>query len=362
MSESTQMGDDRGMSVDDAAALLMERRKDTELPPVEAAEDAEFEEVTEETEEQDVEEQIDADEEADEALTFEYVEEVAEAAGMSPEEFLTNIKARTKIDGEEGEVALADLLKGHQLESSFTRKNQQWIEQKTAEEAKIQEERKQLHDHLNKAAVTFDLAQKQLTSDFQSIDWNKLQADDPQQFLLKRQQFGERKAALDAAIQQAAQQYQTVQEEQEKERAELEERRLNEEHGKLLKSVPEWNDEQTRIKQAAEVSDYLRRVGFSDDEISTLGDHRIVVLARAALGQGVDQKKLKLAEKKVKEVSRLARPGSQKPRGSGAQKAAQEATAKAKKTGKTDDVAAALVARRKARAAERARATRRAPQ
>ena len=380
---SLPMGDDeRGLSVHDAAAKLMERRAERELPPIEAeetidaealeqealGETAETEEVEEveavAQEELELDEQTDADEAEAEAFNFQYVEEVAEAAGMNIDEFLSSVKARTKIDGEEGEIPLADLLKGHQLESSFTRKNQAWLEQKAKDEAKIKEERTLLQDHLNNTVAAFQLAQQQLTSDFQNINWQDLEQKDPQQYVLKRQQFGERQAALNAAIQQASTNYQQQQQQQAEKEAEANETRLVEEHEMLMRKIPEWRDsEQTRLTQSREVGDYLRSMGYSDDEINVLSDHRLVLLARAAMGQsGPSKQKLKLAEKKVKQVQNLVKPGAKKPQGSGAQKAAEDATKKARRTGKTSDVAEALLARRKARSQAQARATRRAPQ
>lgn len=376
---STLEAGDQGLSESDVAEKLIERRAARAEPPAEepadtevALESLEKEALGEEPETEEVDTDLDLAEEEQEAddpnpdadgdedqVTsdkFEFVDEVAEAAGMDTDEFLANIRVKTKVDGADGEVTLAELVKGHQLESSFTRKNQQWIEQKNAETAKLESERSKLADHFQLATTAFDLAQQQLMSDFEGVNWNELQTSNPAEWSAKRQQFGERQARLNQAKNQSAQQIQAAVEQQQKEQAEATDQLLQKEHKMLLEKVPSWTDETVRAKEAAEVAEYLQSVGFADSEISELKDHKLIILARAAMGQqGPSKKQLELAKKKVTEAPRLVKPGSSRPQTNGAITAAQKATAKAKKSGDTDDFAQALLARRKARAAQQGR-------
>ena len=375
---STLEAGDRGLSESDVADKLIERRAARAEPPADEApasteetlealeQEALGEPDTDEVEpdlelaeqEQDADDpDPDADGDEDQVTSdkFEFVDEVAEAAGMDTEEFLANIRVKTKVDGEDGEVTLAELVKGHQLESSFTRKNQQWIEQKKAETEKLESERSKLTDHFQLAVSAFEMAQQQLMSDFEGINWNELQQSNPAEWSAKRQQFGERQARLNQARQQSQQQIEQRLAQQKAEEAEATNQRLDREHKILLDKVPAWTDEKVREQEATEVAKYLSSVGFDESEISNLNDHRLVVLARAAMGQqGPSKKQLELAKKKVNETPRLVKPGT-RPQSNGAITAAQKATQRAKRSGDTDDVAQALIARQKARQAKQVR-------
>ena len=372
-SESTQeMGD--LSTTEDIAKSLIERRSSRPEPVAEDSEpaaelEALAEDVLDEPETDEVEPDLDLAEDQQEADDlpsdaegedvgvldkFEFIDEVAEAAGMELDEFLSSIRIKTKVDGSEGEVALADLVKGHQLESSFTRKNQAWLAEKEAANKQLESERSKLSDHFQLATTAFGLAQEQLMADFQGVNWNQLQQENPSEWAAKRQQFGERQARLNQAKDQSAQQIQQAVKRQEAEAAEAANQTLEREHQTLLEKVPSWNDENIRAKEAAEIADYLDSIGFAADEISSLKDHKLIILARAALGQqGPSKKKLALAKKKVESIPKLVKPGASRPQSHGATSAAQKATAKAKQTGSLDDVTQALIARRKAKEAQR---------
>ena len=361
-------------TTEDIAKSLIERRSSRPEPVAEDSEpaaelEALAEDVLDEPETDEVEPDLDLAEDQQEADDlpsdaegedvgvldkFEFIDEVAEAAGMELDEFLSSIRIKTKVDGSEGEVALADLVKGHQLESSFTRKNQAWLAEKEAANKQLESERSKLSDHFQLATTAFGLAQEQLMADFQGVNWNQLQQENPSEWAAKRQQFGERQARLNQAKDQSAQQIQQAVKRQEAEAAEAANQTLEREHQTLLEKVPSWNDENIRAKEAAEIADYLDSIGFAADEISSLKDHKLIILARAALGQqGPSKKKLALAKKKVESIPKLVKPGTSRPQSHGATSAAQKATAKAKQTGSLDDVTQALIARRKAKEAQR---------
>jgi len=370
--ESTQeMGD--LSTTEDIAKSLIERRSSRPEPVAEPEQPAEelealAEDVLDEPETDEVEPDLDLAEDQQEADDlpsdaegedvgvldkFEFIDEVAEAAGMELDEFLSSVRIKTKVDGSEGEVALADLVKGHQLESSFTRKNQAWLAEKEAANKQLESERSKLSDHFQLATTAFGLAQEQLMADFQGVNWNQLQQENPSEWAAKRQQFGERQARLNQAKDQSAQQIQQAVKRQEAEAAQSANETLEREHQTLLEKVPSWNDENIRAKEAAEIADYLDSIGFAQDEISSLKDHKLIILARAALGQqGPSKKKLALAKKKVESIPKLVKPGASRPQSHGAMSAAQKATAKAQKTGSLDDVTQALIARRKAAEAQ----------
>ena len=298
-------------------------------------------------------------------LAFESVDELADLLDLEVDDLLGRVKISTLIDGEPGEITLADLRKGHQLESSFTRKNQAFIERQKAWESESEKQRTQLADHFAKATAVLNSAQQQLYADFNSIDWNSLQQTNPQEWTAKRQQLGERQARLNKVMQDTTQQLEAAAAEQKKQEEEAHESHLENQHALLMNAVPAWRkNENLRVKEGSQIAEYLvTEMGFSVDEINNLEDHRLILLGRAALGlNGPSKRKLALAKKKVDKVANLVKPGNadqRRKQGSQATlKRAQDARAKLKKSGSTEDAAAALLARKQHRAASQKRGRR----
>lgn len=321
--------------------------------------------AAEEIEATDEDEPTDAEpeDEQDIELAFESVDELAELLGLETNDLLSKVKVGTVIDGEAGEITLADLRKGHQLEASFTRKNQAFLEAKKQFEDQQESKRTEIEDHFAKATATMQMAQQQLYSDFSGVDWNALQRDNPAEWTLKRQQFGERQARLQNAMQQTTAQLTEAREKQKQEQTEAQERHLEEQHNLLMASVPAWKDPDKAATEGAKVASYLQTMGYTPEELNDLSDHRLILLGRAAMGlAGPTKAKLDLAKKKVKEVQNLVKPGNaQQRRQSGKAaftKKAQEAAKLLKKSGSTEAAAQALLARRQARDASAKRGRR----
>lgn len=301
--------------------------------------------------------ETDADESGDQdVLQFESVDELAELLGMEVDDFLSKVKVGTNVDGDLSEITLAELKKGHQLESSYTRKNQAFVEQKKQFEQELETKRAEIADHFAMSTQTLNLAQQTLNADFQAIDWGHLERENPAEWTKKRQQFGERQAQLKAMMQQTTAALQQAREKQKADEAAAREANLDAQHRMLMAAVPEWKDEQRASKDGAKVAEYLTTIGYTPDELENLEDHRLILLGRAALGMtGPKKARLALAKKKVDMVSNLVKPGNASKRAQQGKaaftKKAEAAKATLAKTGTTEAAANAILARRQARIA-----------
>jgi hypothetical protein len=355
MQESTQPGDSVEITdVDTAAQALLARFEQHGKPAVsdeqstEQAEEAEAEEV--EAVEADGEEiteseETDATDEEAEAR-FETLSELAEAAGMDQEEFLKNIRATVKVQGEQGEVTLSELIKGYQLESDYTRKNEAFLNQKKEWESQQEQARAELTAEFQKAGAAFRVAQNELTRDFNAINWDQLLESDSQQYLIKRQQFGERQASLDAQIQQATQQAQAYAEKQQQEQAQMSQQQLQKEEELLISALPSWSNVETRKAESAKVGEYLMNQGFNAEEVGNITDHRLIVLAQKAMQSDKVAGDTDVALKKVKKAPKLIKPNARQTPNQAKAARTAKLMQKAKATGRPEDIAAALISRR----------------
>ena len=349
MNESTQMGDSPVVTdVDSAAQALMQRYSNAEETQSTEPTPEEDEVQAEETETEEVEEESgeSKDAEESEAETFESLSELADATGMELDDFLKSIKARTKVDGEESEVTLADLIKGYQLESTFTRKNEAFLAQQKQWQEQQQKAQARLQADLQKTGQAFQMAQQQLTHEYQAINWEQLKKDEPEQYLIKQNEFGQRQAQLDQAINQATQHAQRVMQQQREQQAQQLDEYTKQQDELLLKALPQWQDSDTRKAESEKVAKFLSDSGYTPEEIGNIRDHRVILMAVNAMKGKQAAESADIASKQVKKAPKLLKPNARQNVNQAKANKVQKLVNRAKATGRTEDVAAALLARR----------------
>lgn len=189
-----------------------------------------------------------------------------------------------KVDGEEIEVSLDELLKGYSRNSSFTRKSQALAEdrkqmeslqaQYNSEMQQIQAERQQYAQQLQSMIENSNL------DAFANVDWERLKAEDPIEFVTKREEFREAQEKI-AKVQQ--QQQAAIQKNEAAAQQQWQES-VKTEHAALVEKLPEWGDPDKQKVLAGELRSYASSAGFQDAEIESLIDHRsFIVLNKARL-------------------------------------------------------------------------------
>lgn len=127
---------------------------------------------------------------------------------------------------------------------------------------------------------------------------------------------------------------------------------VNRELQSLLMKRPDWRDETVWAERMGQAREVGVEYGISPEEFETMTDHRVFLALNDlhALRQGMNTQQAKetaAAKKVVKAVKKLA-PGAKSEQKAGVAKQAQEAKARAKKSGKPKDVLQALRAKRQA--------------
>lgn len=234
-----------------------------------AADEGENEQLETEGEEEVLEESdSEAETESDEETEG---DEEAEEAPQQAQTF------RVKVDGEEVEVPLDELLKGYSRTADYTRKTQAIAEarkQAEAEAALAREERQRYAQTLE--ALDANLKQLQPPE----IDWDRLYQENPVEWVRQREIARSRQEQANWV---QAQKQALVERQQQEERAEAE-KTLESERSKLLEALPEWRDaDKARAEKAKIVSYATERLGFSVEEISDIYDARAVLALRKAM-------------------------------------------------------------------------------
>ena len=284
------------------------------------------EEVVEEAPiEAQAEEEVEAavPEEVEEQYEVEEAEVVQETKEVDP-------VYRVKVDGEEFEVSLDELRDGYQRQSDYTRKSQSLAEQRKTYEANlqaVQSERQQYSKVLDNISQYQNLEINKLNN----IDWASLKEADPMEYMEKRMELQD---AKDKAAQLQAEKGRINQQTQ-KEYTDHMGKVLEHEAGKLREVLPEYSDPKSTIKQ--DLRQYALELGFSEQDVSTISDHRVVLVLYKAMLQ--DKATNGSVKKVAKKVPRVVKPGTPESKTERNQRTLNGKRARLTKTGHPRDAA-----------------------
>lgn len=232
-----------------------------EPTPVEDSEaQAESEIPVEDTE---IEEEVPVDEE----------EDSEETESPEPEEVPVYT---VKVDGQEIEVPLDELLKGYSRMQDYTRKTQKLAEERNTVTAEVEQARAERERY---ATVIAAMQQQLEASAPAEPDWDRLRSEDPIEFGIRwaeHQRREQQRAALTMEQQRLA-------EIQQYERAQQFKETLEAQQKALLEAIPEWTDPQKAKVEKQALLEFGRSNGFSDTELNNVVDHRAVIMLRKAM-------------------------------------------------------------------------------
>lgn len=237
-----------------------------------------------------------------------------------------------KVDGKEVAVTLDELQKGYSRTQDYTRKTQQIAEVRKQVEQETQAVRAERQQY----AQLLGALQAQLQASEPQVDLDRLYNEDPIEWVRQKEVLRERQEKAYAI--QAEQQRLAQLSQQEQQRAM--EAHLEGEKDALLAALPEWRDPKKAKAEKALVLESAKSVGFSDEDLKSVYDHRLVLLLRKAAMYDQMVNKRQGIKPVVNNGPRPAKPGA-----AGRVSTTTEATrAKQRlaKTGRVDDAASAI--------------------
>lgn len=329
MSEATQTGAEQ--SIHDRLLGVIDPEEQEEPEQVEESEPEEVEESEVEEDSEEVVSEEDATDEVDEPSV--QLSDLSQYLGVDPDRLDVGedgtVWVKTKVDGEEGRAKFADLIKSYQLEGHLNKQNMEVAEQRKAlEQARAEFESKQQQE-IQRAEDLANLAWGQLTKEYQSVNWEELRQEDPAEYAAKSQDFNRRQQELQHAYGQIqAQRNQSVQKHQEQIQA-----RLRDEQSKLLSAIPEWTDQSVAQKEREGIREFAQSLGFTDQDLNSVIDHRQVLILRDAMKYRQLQKSKAEVSKKVSKAPKLVKPGQAPSKADSDQKAAEDQRKALKRNG-----------------------------
>lgn len=236
-----------------------------------------------------------------------------------------------KLDGKEVVVTLDELQKGYTRTQDYTRKTQQIAEVRKQVEQETQAVRAERQQY----AQLLGALQAQLQATEPQVDMDRLYHEDPIEWVRTKEVMRERQEKSLAIQAEQQRLYQTSQYEQQR----AMEAQLSSQKDALLAALPTWKDAKTAKAEKALVVESAKAAGFSEDDLKSVYDHRLVLLLRKAglYDQMVSKRQ------GIKPVTNGPRPA--KPGAAGRVSTTTEsvrAQQRLAKTGRVDDAANAI--------------------
>lgn len=257
------------------------------------------------------------------SVQTEVEDEVEETADEGDTES-TESRYKVKVNGEELEVTLDELQKGYMMGKDYTQKTMNLAEQRKQVEAKVAD----IDASLNDAREIIDLELEW----FESEEAKELRDYDPDQYLKRFER-----------IKTKAEKFEKLKAKRESEKTAIQQEQIKKEQELLRQKIPDWLDDNTVQKEYPRLVESMKQIGFSDAEMQSISDHRMMVLARKAMmyDQIMSQD---ITGKKVKAAPKSATPGTPKSPTEASDRKIKELREKVKQTGNMNSAAAAIKA------------------
>lgn len=237
---------------------------------------------------------------------------------------------RVKVNGEDVEVTLDELLSGYSRESDYRRKTTELAEQRRQFQAEAQAIAAQRQQ--------FAEAFQRLEAEYKAIqgpepDWQRLAQEDPIGFTIQKHQWDMQQQKLAGLRQQAEQAMQ----QQAAHRQQEYQQWLASENEKLVKAIPAWSDPQKGPQIKKEIAEYAKGLGLGSEQLANLDALSVLTLRKAMAYDKLQANKPGVMKKIVK-APKTVKPGTAQPKAAASQKV-RTAKAALAKSGRVEDAA-----------------------
>lgn len=211
--------------------------------------------------------------------------EPADEAEDAPEGNPDEQTFTVKVNGEERQVPLDELLKGYSRTEDYKAKTADVAEQRrTLEAERSQVEARVAADYANQLEEATNLFAQYdpILAEARTINWEALKQSDPGAYVQAQEAVQERLAAIQQ-MQAKVQETRTMAQQRQAQQADQERAtRFDAAADEIVKAMPELADEAKFQEFAGSNIDFLRGMGFQQAEIADYLDARVLTLADKA--------------------------------------------------------------------------------
>ena len=287
----------------DVFTEMLDAEESKDQPEVENEEQENIEENVEETQEEDESESEVEELEEDNPDTEEDEDETEDEDDVEVEERKT---FRVKANGEEKDVTLTELVEGYQKGSDYTKKSQALAEdrKKVEAEAHAVQEAMQLREQY---AQRLGQVQQLLEQDANNgVDLEQMKENDPIAWSIAIAEKTENNKKIQLIQQEQARLAQAQQQQVAQHQAKM----VAHESQMLTEKVKEFSDPKKAEQLKGEIRNFGKSIGFTDDELAQVYDHRHVMVMQKAMEYDKLQKANPGVAKKLAKAPKMAKKGN----------------------------------------------------
>ena len=245
------------------------------------------------------------------------------------------------VNGQEVEVTLDELRKGYSRQQDYTQKTEKLsqdrksVDQLKNDFIRQSEEAKIKRDQYEKQ---LQVLSEQLKASEQKVDLDSLYEDDPAQYVKVKAEQDRQKELLNSANKEQ----ERIKAEKQEEYNRTYSNYLEQQRELLVQKLPIYANKEKGPEFVKNLTNFAKEIGYSDQEISQLVDHRAVMMLANAYRYD-KLKKANLSNKKVTKVSKVVSSSGYKVQDdSDVVRRMNSKKATLKKTGKVQDAVSIL--------------------
>ncbi len=336
-----------GSGVRDAAEAiealgLLEPSQDApteEQAPEETQANPEPEKVEEpvETEESEQSAETEAEPEPEQELP-DTLDGLADAVGLTAEQFADHVKVPVTVNGQTEMVTLAEARKGYQLEADYRHKTTDLADQRRTLEVQQGQAMTEWQSRFqSQAELTQQLSE---AVGAEEADLDRILHDDGYEVHYAAKQRVDKRKELLVHAKAEREQGLAHQSEQQRQAQVV----YAQEHRNLLvKAIPDFADADKGPKLANRVRDSLSSAGFSEQEVATVVDSRMLIVAHKAMLYDDLQKAKPGTAKKLKGLPKVQKPGVKPEKGDAQRQKTAVKVQRLQRSGSRRDFAASIL-------------------
>ena len=285
------------------AEMLTTESSDNDKNEVVNEEQEDIEENVEETEEETESEPEVEELEEDNPETEEDEDDESEDEEVEVEERKT---FRVKANGEEKDLTIDELVEGYQKGSNYTQKSQQLAEEKKKVEAEAGaiQEAMQLREQYSARLSQVQQLLEQETND--GVDMDAMKENDPIAWSIAIAT----KTENNKKLQLLAQEQDRLAQAQQQQNAQHQAKMIAHESEMLSEKIREFSDPKKAEQLKGEIRNFGKSIGFTDNELAQVYDHRHVMVMQKAMEYDKLQKANPSVTKKLAKAPKMAKKGN----------------------------------------------------
>ena len=210
----------------------------------------------------------------------------------------------TAPDGTSKEVALGEVKDSYQASELLKTERTRFGEERAAFEQEVTQKKQDMDAAFFTAVRVLDDAEKEVMGRWNDTQMNELRVNDPAEYALALTERDRAQAQLKSRKDELKDEYQKLMNAQNQKFQAKQAENLQRAYQALPQFIPEWSDEKVATQEKSQLIKYGLGEGYTEQELSSLVDPRVVRSLRKAMLYDAQQKSAPEVKKKVVSIGK----------------------------------------------------------